>query len=498
MHSLSKRFILQTNSLIFIPRVFLLILSTVFWQGCSAQNTHEPPVPKREMRAAWVATVENIDWPSSKRLTAEQQQTEFKNMVKRYADAGFNALFVQVRPCADAFYPSPYEPWSPYLTGTRGTDPGYDPLKFMVDECHRQGLEFHAWFNPYRAIINVAADRTGIDHITKLKPEWFITYGNIKLFNPGLPEVWTYIKEIIIDVVKKYDIDGVHLDDYFYPYKIPGKIFPDTKTYQLYNQGLSLDDWRRHNVDTVIHLLHDAIAKEKSYIKFGVSPFGVWRNKHVDANGSATRAGCTNYDDLYADILKWLRNDWIDYAAPQLYWETGNRLCDYNTLAQWWNDHSYGKQIYIGHASYRLLEKTPSWNHAGQICNQININRGLKNIYGSVYYNSNSMMKNPHHIMDSLQLHYYAKLSLAPAKQGFSEPVAKPTLKKYDSKNHFIQLNLDHVQLGKLRFVVLYKNQTIYKIVSAEANISLPDDIQGYSISYVDKYGNESNKVSIE
>ncbi|MDZ4758400.1 MAG: family 10 glycosylhydrolase [Bacteroidota bacterium] len=485
-------------------RFVLLIIYIYICQTCIAQSHAQPINTEREMRAAWVATVENIDWPSSKKLTADQQQNEFKNIVSRYADAGFNALFVQIRPCADAFYPSPYEPWSNYLTGVKGKDPGYDPLKFMIDECHRQGLEFHAWFNPYRAIINISYDRSDISHITKLKPEWFITYGNIKLFNPGLPEVWVYIKEIVMDVVKKYDIDGVHLDDYFYPYKIHGKPFPDQKTYNIYNNGMSLDNWRRQNVDTVIHILHDAIAKEKPYIRFGVSPFGVWRNKHIDGEGSATRAGCTNFDDLYADILKWLKNDWIDYAAPQLYWETGNRLCDYYTLAQWWNDHSYGRHIYIGHASYRLFEKTPSWCSSNQICTQVKTLRNHENLQGSIFYNTNSMMKNPHHIMDSLRLNYYSRRCLAPLKQGFSIiRIEKPVIKSYDRITKTALLDLNDSTLKNLRFVVVYNQNLIYKVTAitqfiqtdaAEKN-SITDS---YKISYVDKFGRESEGTVVE
>lgn len=498
---MSLALFLQKNYMFSPARFLQLIIYIYICKGCTGQNLQQPFGDGREMRAAWVATVENIDWPSSKKLTAEQQQNEFKNIVSRYADAGFNALFVQIRPCADAFYPSPYEPWSPYLMGVRGYDPGYDPLKFMIDECHRQGLEFHAWFNPYRAIINIHNDRSDISHITKLKPEWFITYGNIKLFNPGLPEVWTYIKEIVMDVVRKYDIDGVHLDDYFYPYKIPGKPFPDQKAYTIYNKGMNREDWRRQNVDTVIHLLHNAIAKEKPYIRFGVSPFGVWRNSSADADGSATRAGCTNYDDLYADILKWLKNDWIDYAAPQLYWETGNKLCDYNTLAQWWNDHSYGKQIYIGHAAYRLMEKTPSWCSANQICTQVQVLRNHNNVKGSIYYNTNSMMKNPHHIMDSLRLNYYSVRCLAPSKQGIkNNKPEKPLIKKYDKFSKTVQLDLDDSTFNNLRFVVLYANNSIYKTMAIDRYVKtvlIENNISQYKLSYIDKYGTESELTTI-
>ena len=350
--------------------------------------------PPSSLRAVWIATVENIDWPASRLLTAEQQKASFAKLMETYRDAGFNAVFVQVRPCADAFWKSKQEPYSVYLTGTQGKDPGYEPLPFMIQEAHRCGLEFHAWLNPYRAVQNLKTNKLTADHITKKHPEWFLTYGNQKLFNPGLPEVWQYFTGIVTELVNNYDIDGIHLDDYFYPYRIAGKPFPDWQTYTLYGNGMNKEDWRRHNVDTVIHLLHDTIHKLKPWMPFGVSPFGVWRNKSKDQLGSETRAGQTNYDDLYADVRKWLKLGWTDYVVPQLYWETGHPLCDYETLLHWWADNSFGKPVFVGHASYRQGEKG-CWAGTAEMEKQLALAEKHEHIFGDVFYNSNSMERKP-------------------------------------------------------------------------------------------------------
>jgi uncharacterized lipoprotein YddW (UPF0748 family) len=353
------------------------------------------------LRGAWLTTVDNIDWPSRKGLSVKEQQTELLNIFDILNQRKFNAVFFQIRPSADAFYQSSYEPWSIYLTGEQGADPGWDPLAFAITEAHKRGLQLHAWINPYRAVQNINGAPVSPGHITNLHPEWFITYGRQKLFNPGLPEVWKHIVDVVCEIATKYDVDGIHMDDYFYPYRQPGKPFPDQSTFHKYQGNLTIDDWRRGNVDTVIHMLHDALHKIKPQIPFGISPFGVWRNRSADPRGSDTRAGQTNYDDLYADILKWLEQGWIDYAAPQLYWECGNRLCDYHTLAKWWKDHSYGKPIFAGLASYRVGEKTPSWSNASGILKQHSLARTY-GLDGVIFYNTRSILKNKFSWADKL------------------------------------------------------------------------------------------------
>jgi uncharacterized lipoprotein YddW (UPF0748 family) len=323
---------------------------------------------------------------------------------------GMNAVIVQVRPSTDAFYPSPYEPWSQWLTGAQGKPPMpyYDPLKFMIEESHKRGFEFHAWLNPYRANFNIGKASISRNHITRLHPEWFVEYGGKLYFDPGNKEGQQWVVNVVRDIVKRYDIDAIHMDDYFYPYRIAGKEFPDAKTYSRYGAGLSKNDWRRSNTDSIILTLNKAMKEIKPWMKFGISPFGVWRNQDQDPIGSPTKGGQTNYDDLYADILLWTRNGWIDYVVPQLYWETGHRLVAYETLIDWWSKHTYGRHMYIGHGIYRALEKnnTP-WKNPNQLPLQLQILRQTPNIHGSAYFSSKTFKSNPHGWNDSLQNNYY-------------------------------------------------------------------------------------------
>src|SRR3954447_6535662 len=270
--------------------------------------------PQYEFRAVWIATVENIDWPSKKVLPVEKQKEEFVRMLDLHQRNGMNAVIVQIRPVADAFYPSRFEPWSEYLTGRQGQAPNpyYDPLQFMIEETHKRGMEFHAWMNPYRAVFNINRSTISPTHVTRLYPQWFLTYGSTRYFDPGLPEVREHVNKVVKDLVERYDVDAIHFDDYFYPYRIPGKEFPDGATFAKYGNGMSKEDWRRSNVDSIIVMLGHTIKSVNPRVKFGISPFGVWRNKKDDLRGSDSKAGVTNYDDLYADILLWLQNGWID------------------------------------------------------------------------------------------------------------------------------------------------------------------------------------------
>ncbi|MFY0253031.1 glycoside hydrolase family 10 protein [Chitinophaga sp. 30R24] len=371
--------------------------------------------PKRELRAVWIATVENIDWPSRRGLSTEQQKQEFIAILDHQQQNGMNAVVVQVRPATDAFYPSPFEPWSEYLTGVQGQPPNpyYDPLQFMVEETHKRGMEFHAWFNPYRAVFNVSRSSVASNHITRLKPQWFLTYDNRKYFDPGIPEVREYVTNVIRDVVKRYDIDAVHFDDYFYPYRVPGKEFPDNNSYRLYGNNMMKDDWRRANVDAIIQMLSVAIKAEKPWVKFGISPFGVWRNKDKDLEGSYTKGGQTNYDDLYADILKWLKNGWIDYVAPQIYWERGHRLADYEILLNWWGQHGYGRNVYIGHGAYRIGSNA-AWKNPNELPAQVEEARALNTIQGSIFYSVSSFRGNPLGIEDILRNRLFKYPALRP------------------------------------------------------------------------------------
>jgi uncharacterized lipoprotein YddW (UPF0748 family) len=275
-------------------------------------------------------------------------------------------------------------------------------------------MEFHAWMNPYRAKFNVNKSSISPTHITKLYPNWFLTYGDTKYFDPGNKEVQQYVTNVVKDVVSRYDVDAIHFDDYFYPYKIPGKEFPDNANYIKYGNGMTKDDWRRSNTDSIILRLSKAIKKENPKCQFGISPFGVWRNADKDSiNGSNTKAGQTNYDDLYADILLWLKNDWIDYVAPQLYWEFEHKAAPYQPLLEWWNTHTYGKNCYIGLGIYRA-NSNANWKDKTQLPRQIDSLRSMPNINGMIFFSSKSFNKNPNGWSDSLRLNYFKEPAKTP------------------------------------------------------------------------------------
>jgi uncharacterized lipoprotein YddW (UPF0748 family) len=288
--------------------------------------------PKFEFRAVWVATVANIDWPSKPGLSTEQQQQEVIDILNMHEKLGMNVIILQVRPTADAFYPSALEPWTRYLTGTPGQapEPFYDPLQFWIEECHKRGMELHAWLNPFRVALNHQQPLAG-NHIAFQHPGWILKYGNSLYFDPGLPQTREFAAQVVKDIVSRYDVDAIHFDDYFYPYPLQ-EDFPDTASFAFYNRGFFPEDkadWRRENVDIIIKMLNDTIKSVKPWVKFGISPFGVWRNIADDPRGSDSRAGATNYDHLYANIIKWQENGWIDYtlaAALLAGWSPAGRF----------------------------------------------------------------------------------------------------------------------------------------------------------------------------
>jgi uncharacterized lipoprotein YddW (UPF0748 family) len=419
----------------------VLVIGMVLLTWCGLEKTNaQVVVPNYEFRGVWVASVENIDWPSKKDLTVAEQKAEFIHLLDMHQRNGMNAMIVQVRPAADAFYPSQFEPWSEYLTGKQGLPPTpyYDPLEFMITETHKRGMEFHAWLNPYRAVFNMGKSSIAPTHVTKIHPEWFLIYGDKKYFNPGLPEVRQHMARVVKDLVTRYDIDGVHMDDYFYPYRITGKEFPDQKDYEKYGRGLNKEDWRRSNCDSIILMIHDIVRNANPRMKFGISPFGVWRNKSQDAMGSDTRAGQTNYDDLYADILLWLQKGWIDYVVPQLYWERGHKLCDYDILLDWWNKHTYGKHLYIGQAIYRAGSNA-AWKDPNELPKQIQGLRSYFTTQGSVYFSSKSFERNPNGWSDSLRTNYYRYPALPPPMPWIDNSIpAQPLVEK--QANNMVKL----------------------------------------------------------
>jgi len=400
-----------------IKKIFEGLILTLCFLGLLFSNGIAQHAPKRELRAAWIATVANIDWPSKPGLSTAQQQKEYVRLLDTLKSIGMNAVVVQIRPATDAFYPSTYEPWSYWLTGKQGEapDPYYDPLKFMIREAHKRGMEFHAWCNPYRAVFNVNDENAlAPGNPVRKHPDWFVQYGRKKYFKPGLPEVRTYLVKVIKDIVKRYDVDALHFDDYFYPYHIAGKEFPDQNTYEKYGNGLSKADWRRQNVNKVIKMLAKGIKNEKPWVKFGISPFGVWRNYSDDKpRGSRTHAGVTNYDGLYANILLWLKKGWIDYVAPQLYWDFNLDAAPYGLLLKWWAHHTYGRQLYIGQAIYRI-GNSGAWSNPDEIPHQIRANRSYDDVKGSIFFSASIFYDNPLGINDSLKSHYYKYPAIPP------------------------------------------------------------------------------------
>ena len=357
--------------------VFLALFLSLFAAAMSAQ---QPQNLKREFRGAWIQAV-NGQWQG---IGRDAMQTELTRELNTLQADGINAILFQVRVEGDALYASSLEPWSRYLTGQQGTPPSpyWDPLEWMVEQCHARGMEIHAWINPYRAKTKgttaLAATHYAVQH-----PDRCFFYDNLMLFDPGRPENRAFICKVAADIVERYDVDGLHIDDYFYPYPVAGVPIPDDGSYALYGNGQARDDWRRENVNTFIRELRDAVRAVKPWVKFGVSPFGIYRNQRSWPQGSATN-GLQNYDDLYADVLKWVDNGWVDYNIPQIYWEIGNKAADYETLIRWWSQHAGNRPLYIGQDVERTVSKPdlelPSQH---QMAMKMVLQRGLPGIYGS-------------------------------------------------------------------------------------------------------------------
>ncbi len=410
----------------------LLVVSFLYPITLEAQDA----APKREFRGAWIDTVANIDFPSSPGLNKEQFSKEWIGMMDFLQDAGFNAVLAQVRPAGDAFYFSKISPWSKYLSGKQGVALAgdFDPLNFMIEEAHKHNLEFHAWLNPYRASMDTMAQTLSEMHPYKHHPEWFLNYGGKKYFNPAMPEVRNYITEIVLELVTEYDVDGIHFDDYFYPYPASGELFPDAEDFSKYGYGYySVGDWRRHNVDMMVSQVSQMIKLAAPGIKFGISPFGVWRNIGKDPQyGSATKASLSTYDDLFYDVRSWLQKGWIDYVAPQIYWNIGFSIADYQILVKWWENNSFDRNLYIGQAVYKVNNSPePAWQNPGEIPAQIRLNRRSPGVDGSIFYNANSLMKNPLRLIDSLKDSYYDHPALLPEMPYLQLPsAAAPELSK--------------------------------------------------------------------
>lgn len=340
--------------------VFFLLLMA---GGVFAQVQTGSAYPKREFRAAWIQSVNG----QFRGMPTEKLKQNLIGQLNSLQKAGINAIIFQVRPEADALYASRLEPWSRFLTGVQGKapEPYWDPMQFMIDECHKRGMEFHAWINPYRTKTTLKSELAP-NHVYNIHPEWFVTYGDQLYFDPALPESRRHICMVVSDIVSRYDVDAIHMDDYFYPYPIKGKDFPDDASFARFGGGFSnKGDWRRSNVNVLIKKLHETIREIKPWVKFGVSPFGIYRNESSDPLGSKTK-GLQNYDDLYADVLLWAREGWIDYNIPQIYWHIGHPVADYETLVKWWARNTENRPLFIGQSVMNTVQnadpKNPSIN----------------------------------------------------------------------------------------------------------------------------------------
>ncbi len=362
--------------------------------------------PKREMRGVWVASVTNLDWPSKQGMTVTEQKQELINYFDNFQAVGINAVFFQIRTECDALYDSPYEPWSYWLTGKQGQAPSepFDPLKFAIQEAHKRGMELHAWFNPYRAEKEIGYYPVSSTHITQTHPDWILTIGTYKFLNPGLPEVRAYVEKVFMDVVRRYDIDGVHMDDYFYSYDPIST--QDTAAFRIYNRGISnIGDWRRDNVNLLVKEIQDSVNSVKPYLKYGISPFGIWK-----PNVPSGISGFDAYNILYCDPIHWLQKGIVDYITPQLYWPFGGGQ-DYAKLLKWWADSAgaNNRHMYVGQAAYKVYSYS-----ASELPNEIAANRKEPNCQGSVFFEAIDFRNNPKGFVDSLAYHYYTNPAIPP------------------------------------------------------------------------------------
>lgn len=460
--------------------------------------------PKTEFRGAWLHTVHQGQYASQ---STEQNKAYLRNQLDLLKNAGINAVIFQVRPSADAFYPSELEPWSRFLSGKAGVAPSpqWDPLQFMIDEAHARGMELHAWLNPYR-VTTSAKQTLPQKHIYHKHPERFVTYDKKLYFDPGLPENREFINAVVKDILTRYDVDAIHMDDYFYPYPVAKVDFPDNASYKKYGKGMKRDDWRRKNVDMLIESLHKTIAETKPWVRLGISPFGVWRNKSTDPRGSETKA-LQNYDDLYADVLLWTKNGWVDYMLPQLYWELEHKRAPYIELVKWWDGQSNGRHMYIGQdveKTMKLPDLAPS-TEKSQLRHKIELARAGENIQGNCWWPGYSITRNSNGVADSLANDFQSTIALIPAYSWISDktPAAPTSLKAQDGlltwkaakpegkTDDTVKFVIYHNPGGNPATIMTDPSNIVDVVYGTEWNI--PADTKGeYLVTALDRVNNES------
>ena len=396
-----------------------LALAALMVASCSRPATapvpdFDPTVVPRELRAVWVATVANIDWPSRRDLTAQQQRAEMIDILDRAQDAGFNAIIMQVRPASDAVYRSELEPWAALLTGQQGTDPGYDPLAFAITEAHARGLELHAWINPFRAGNAPDTSVFATNHVWNAKRGIVRVYGAQVWLDPGEAEARDHSLRVVTDIVRRYDVDGIHMDDYFYPYPVANPagggnlVFPDSGSYARSGSALPRDDWRRQNIDNFVEQLYREAHAIKPAIKVGISPFGIWR-----PGNPPSVQGFDAYAQLYADARKWLRSGWVDYFVPQLYWAINAPQQSFPALLDWWlGENPMGRHVWPGLATYRAAGGTNGFSRT-EIADQVKLMRARPVAQGHVMYNTTTTLKRDNGVLATITP-LYADRALSP------------------------------------------------------------------------------------
>ena len=453
-------------------------------------STAQTEYPKREFRGAWIATVANIDWPIDKNSSSGEQIRELVDMIESLDSAGINAILFQIRTECDAIYDSQIEPWSYWLTGKQGEAPApfYDPLKFAIDEAHKRGIELHAWFNPYRCVKTVGAYEQAEDHVSVEHPEWILNFGNYKMLDPGNPEVKKYILDIVSDVLLRYDVDGIHFDDYFYPYS-PKVSNEDSASFANYGQDFSnIDDWRRYNINSLMADIYDLIKEEKPYVKFGISPFGIVENKYAGTNGFES------YNILYCDPINWIENRIVDYVNPQLYWELDHKAAPYAKLLPWWAEVSDSVHLYIGQYSSKMAAENYSGSKS-ELGDQLRLNRATPNVDGEVFFSAKSISQNYGSFKDSLKNNFYKYPALPPVMswKDTSAPAPPENLSAVMDTNGVVNLswNQDFKDSSDLNYFLIYKfpNENEVDLENPKYILDIiPGDIRKYRLENVDDY----------
>ncbi|HEY6142438.1 MAG TPA: family 10 glycosylhydrolase [Flavobacterium sp.] len=505
---------------------FIVLISFVLlsiWNGNAQERSMHP---KNEFRAVWIATVANIDWPKSNVDAVEKQKDDFIEILDVYKKLNYNAVIVQIRSSGEAFYPTDLAPWSRYLTGKEGKAPSpyYDPLEWMINQAHARGFEFHAWMNPYRATMDTKTESLSPQHDYNKHREWMIKYGEAGkekyYYNPALPEVQDHLLTIVNEVVRKYDIDAIHFDDYFYPYRVPKETFNDKASFVKYGNGLSLEDWRRSNVNHFVECVAHSIKNIKPWVQFGISPFGVWRNKSVDPKGSDTESGQTNYDDLYADPLAWMEHKWIDYLVPQLYWSMEHPKASYSKLLKWWSENSKNTAIYIGNSTYKINNDSDKrWNNPHEIPNQIDLTRDYENIQGNAFFSAKWFIKKNQDVTQLLTENQYKYPALPlPVPQLKMIVIDSPVIDTIQKKFGISHFSIKYPLNSKIRYVMVYRakrsgkldindpSQIVDKItlrpeialISVNVATNKEEEDSSYAFTFVDFYGNESTPTIID